>query len=314
MSPEKGKELEHRIFSEVEACLKNRGLIIMRNGYEHYDDGTEALRDSMVEEIMESYRREKAGEKKPFFIGKLGLQGAIAVACWNRGNGLQKEFILRRIDMNSATDEYTVSVLGDAIERSEFQMDVARPENVSSRFGEPINLCNQSSQLALEESELFSAFKAALDRISEVGKNGKLYCRTIQFYLEEFDEEMSKKDEISALTEFLGVSRSRAKIAKHWALKFLKRELSPFIDFDRYENLMQRKREIAGRFKKISNDDLLESYDRRYNLFLDPHLGQRIACNTRILSIKDGKKDKKSGGVELTVSKENKATVIDDVA
>jgi hypothetical protein len=30
--------------------------------------------------------------------------------------------------------------------------------------------------------------------------------------------------------------------------------------------------------------------------------------------MKDGKKDKKSGGVELMVSKENKATVIDDVA
>jgi hypothetical protein len=192
--------------------------------------------------------------------------------------------------MKSATDEYTVSVQGNSIDSSELQVDVARPENLSSRFGEPINFCNQSAQLALEEFELYSAFKAALDRISSIGKNGKLYSSTIQFYLEEFNEEMSKTDEISALAEFLGVSRSRAKIAKHWALKFLKRELSRFFDFDGYEKSMRRNRVIAKRFKKISNKNLLKSYDKRNNLFLHPYLGQRIACTIRVLSLVDGGK------------------------
>jgi hypothetical protein len=246
----------------------------------------------MVEEFIKSHNEERAGEKKPYFIGRLGLDRAIAVACNNRINDLQKKIILRRIDMKSAIDEYTVSVQGSAINSSELQVDVARPENVSSRFGEPINLCNQSAQLALEESELYSAFKAALDRLSAIGKNGKLYCRTIQFYLEEFDEEMSKKDEISALAEFLGVSRSRAKIAKHWALKFLKRELSHFIDFDGYENSMQRNRAIVGRFKKISKEKLLNSYDTRNNLFLHPYIGHRIACTIRVWSAVDGGKGK----------------------
>ena len=314
MSPEKEKELEQRIFLDVEACLKNRGLIKMRNGYEHYAEGTKAFRDSMVEEIMESHKREKEGTKKPFFTGKKGLEKAIAIACNNRINGFWKKTIYRRIDMNSATDEYTVSVQCNSIDSSELQVDVARPENVSSRFGEPLNLCNQSSQLALEESELFSAFKAALDRISQLGKNGKLYRKTIQFYLEDFDEKMSKEDEISALAEFLGVEREKAIITKYWARYFLKRDLSPFIDFDECSKSMKRNEELAAQFKKISDEDLLKSYDKRYNLFLDPYLGQRIACNTRILSIKNGKKDKKSGGVELTVAEENRATVIDVVA
>ena len=70
---------------------------------------------------MQSYRRERAGKKKPFFNGKLGLEGAIAIACNNRINGFRKKAISRRIDMNSAIDEYTVSVQGDSIDIANYR-------------------------------------------------------------------------------------------------------------------------------------------------------------------------------------------------
>jgi hypothetical protein len=315
MISSENSELARLIFSEVEACLKNRGLIKKLDGYEYYDEGAEAFRDSMVEEFIKSSNEERAGEKKPFFSGKLGLEGAIAVASGKRINGFWKKTISRQIDMNSAIDEYTVSVQGSAIDSSELQVDVARPENVSSRFGEPINLCNQSAQLALEEAELYSKFEAALDKLSSIGKNGKLYQKTIQFYLEDFDEKMSKKDEISALTAFLGVTRKKAKTIKHWALKFLKRELSPFIDFDECSKSMKRNKELAARFKKISDKDLLKSYDKRYNLFLHPYLGQRIACIIRVWSAVDGVKGQgPAPGKQEAVSDDNEAAVKSEVA
>ena len=314
MSSDKNNELEQRIFLNVETCFRNRGLIKMRNGHEHYVEGAEALIEKMVEEIMQSYRRERAGKKKPFFNGKLGLEGAIAIACNNRINGFRKKAISRRIDMNSAIDEYTVSVQGDSIDTSELQVDVARAENVSSRFGEPINLCNQSAQLALEESELYSAFKAALDKLSSIGKNGKLYRRTVQFYLEELDDEMPKKDEISALTKFLGVSRKKAINAKHWARKFLKRELSRFFDFDGCRKSMQKKRASAARFRKISNDDLLKSYDKRNSLFLHPYLGQRIACTIRVLSLINGGNEEEPALCNLEVVGDNNEAAVKNEA
>lgn len=317
MTPGHEKELELRTFLNVEACMRNRGLIKTRNGYEFYEEGAESFQDKMVEEIIEKYKMEKAGKKPPYFTGKLGLESATAVACYKRANDHRKKNILQQIDMNSTIDEYTVSVQYDLDafkDGSELLMEAARPENVSSRFGEPINVFNQSPLLALEELELLSAFWAALDRISLIDKNGKLYRRTIQFYLEDFDEKMSKKDEISALTEFLGVTRKKAITTKHWAQRFLKRELSPFINFDGCQKSMKKKRASATRFKKISNDGLLKSYDKRNSLFLHPYLGQRIACITRVLSLKDGKKGKKSGGVELSVAEENSVSVENEVA
>ena len=315
MYPEENRELELRIFLDVEACCRIRGLIKSQNGYEYYAEGAEAFIDKMAKEIKKKYKKEKAGKIKPYFTGKLGLESAISVACNKRINDLWKKNIFWQIYMNSAVDEFIVSVQGDAIDdSSELRMEAARIENVSSRFGEPINAYNQTALSALEESELFSAFETAFDRLSSIGKNGKLYFRTIQFYLEDFDDKMSKKDEISALTVFLGVTRKKAINTKHWAQRFLKRELSHFIDFDGYEKSMKRKRELAERFKKISNDDLLKSYDKRYSFFLNPYLGQRIACTIRVLSLINGEKCKKTGGVKPTVAEEKSVYVENEVA
>ena len=268
MTTKRELELEQRIFLDVEACCRKRGLIKVQNGYEYYAEGAEAFQNNMVKEIMQSYKNEQVGKKKPYFTGPKGLETAIAIACNKRINGFWKNNFLQEINRNYCMDEYTISFQGDFDtfdDGSELRMDAARPENVSSRFGEPINGYNQTALLALEEFELLSALMAGLDRLVTIGTNGKLYRRTIQFYLEHFDEKMTKSDEISALSEFLGVDQNNAIITKYWARNFLKRDLSYLVDFDGCKKSMTQKRELAKRFKRISNEDLLKILTLSYS-------------------------------------------------
>jgi hypothetical protein len=166
---------------------------------------------------------------------------------------------------------------------------------VSNRFEEPMSGLNQSPEGILEEKELLLAFREAHENLKTIGKNGKLYYKTILFYLEEYDEDMPKEAEITALANYLGVSRKKSIISRHWAFRFLERELVLHnINLEECRKSMRKKRVLAEQFKKISERALLEAYDKRSSRFLDPYLDEKKPRDIRIWRVIDGGKRGKS--------------------
>jgi hypothetical protein len=320
MTTEKEKRLKHCIRSYVEACCLKRGLIKIRNEYEFYMDGSESFIYEMVEEIYTDCEKEIAGLKKPFYTGPLGLKAAVSIACNKRINTFWRGHYLNKIYNKINADEYIFtpqSNLNTSGEEDGVRMEPARPENVSNRFGEPMSGLNQSPDRIHEEKELLLAFREAHENLKTIGENGKLYYKTILFYLEEYDENMPKKDEITALAKYLGVGRKRSRTIKWWARFHLMTQLSHQVDFEGCRKSIKKKRVLAERFRKISEVALLEAYDKRTSRFLDPYLDEKKPRDIRILRVIDGGKGGKSddGKPKNVAQKPPKVTtIIDEVA
>jgi hypothetical protein len=313
MTPEKGKRLKLCILLYVEAWCLKRGLIKIRDRYRYYKKGIKAFIDKMTAEIHADWQQEKAGVKKPFYTGPLGIKAAVAIACNKRINSFWKRHYLNDIFKKSIADEYIFQSSSNV----GYRMEAARPENVSNRFGEPMSGLNQSPHTVLEEKELLLAFRGAHENLKTIGENGKLYYKTILFYLEEHDEDMPKKAEITELAKYLGVSRKRARTIKWWARFHLMTQLSHQVDFEGCRKSIKKKRVLAKRFRKISDRDLLDAYDKRTSRFLDPYLDQKKPRDIRILRVIDGGKGGKSddGKPKNVAQKLPKVTtIIDEVA
>jgi hypothetical protein len=290
MSPEQTNDLKLRIYLNVEACCRKRGLIKKQNGYETYEEGLEYFINKQVNEIYKIYQKEKTGGKKPFFAGPKGIEMAIDIACNNRINDFIRNKCLQRIYQRLSLDEYQVSIQGDFEHynsSNSLQVDVARSENIS-RFGEPVKGYDQSPESVFEEAQLKEIFDREHEKLFYKGKDGPLYYKVIQFYLSGFNENLRKRDEILALSLFLGVNRTKAIEIKCRALKFLFQRLSESFDLGECKKIMRHKVALEKRFKKNSIKKLLEFYDTRNSLFLDPYVGQKIACTIWIWSIFNG--------------------------
>ena len=296
MSPDQSNKLKLLIFLKIEACCRKKGLIKKHNGHEMYEEGLESFIDKLCDEIYNSYQKERAGEKKPFFTGPKGLKGAIGITCHKRINDflIEKKY-LRRIYERHSSEEYIFSLHGNFEpynDANDKYVDVARAENLT-RFGEPVKGYNQSPESILEEAELKEVFEKEHEKLLTKGKDGPLYYNAIEFYLYGHNANLHKKDEISALSAFLGVDRKKTIEVKCRARKYLFDRLSEWFELDKCKKSMQHKRELEKLFKKISYKKLLKICDTRYSLFLNPYLGHKIACTIRELNIYCNKKGQK---------------------
>ena len=302
---------KREIFFQIEKWCKRRGLIKVfenkRNGfrYETYMEGTEGFIDKQLDDISHSFQRELAGEKEPFFISEIGFEVAIKGACYLRMNNLFKKCYFQGIQQIYLKDEYIAFLNRDFDPFScdgNKDWDVARIGN-GNEFYEPVSGYNRTAESIVLEKEQKFNFDKALNEIGNKPKNGPLYRKAIEFYIDGHAEDLKKREEITALSEFLGVSRKEAIKIKYWALKLLEIEIAKTFPLDEYRAIMKQKSDLAISFKEISIEKLLEIYDKRNSRFLDPYIDEKEPGPVRHLKVIDGggSKDKDSPGFETAI-------------
>ena len=254
MAGKKDKELALRIDQNVEACLGNNRF--------SSEDGFEKFKEDLKEEIYSSYMEEVEGYKKPFFTDPRGLESAISVMCNLRLKDFCKKRILQRISALTLRDEYTCSREVDCDpydDKEEMQWDVSRHMSTCG-FGEPVSGFNRTPEDVIMENEVKDIFDTQHQRLASRGTKGRLYFKVIEFYRDHFSEYKCKNDEISALSDFLNVSRQSAIDLKFQARNLFYREMNKVISLDEYREKVKQPKELQKRFKKISDKVLLKLY------------------------------------------------------
>jgi hypothetical protein len=259
----RNKKLRRRIFRKLESCCKWGGLIKKIGGYEFYDEKVEAFIKRFAKEIIKNYQKELAGLRKPFFTSPMGLEVAIEIAFRHRVNSLLRVIILERILRNLSVDEYIFSLSWDPEDPDESMgcLDAARQDNASS-FPELPSGFNSEPADDIEEAWVRTVFEREHLALQRKGKDGPLLYKTITFYRDGHAEGLNKKSEIGALSEFLQVSRKRARELKHRARKLLFEAISKEVPLLEERVKLTRKRVVALRFKRQSNRTLLLAYSR----------------------------------------------------
>jgi hypothetical protein len=239
------------------------------NGTEHFEEGAQGFMEKLSDEIYERYQAESEGQKTPFFTEQTerkSLESAIGFACYRRTMNFSREAHLQRIYRTLHSEEYIVYREGDAdlyADVSERRYEVGREEDLSW-FWEPLSGVNRSPESVLEEKQLNTIFDKEHQELKKKGKDGPLYYKAILFYLKGYHHGLSKRDEMTALSRFLGENRKRTREIKCRARKFLFEAMSQTYDLHKHRRNIRKRQMLAKRLtKKISEKKLAEIYRKQ---------------------------------------------------
>ena len=247
------KELKRIIRLRIEECMNNDWL----SGVSGY----QKKKENIYYEVLRGIDRETAGKAEPFFTAD--LEKAISVVCNRRKATLSRENKIQRIIRKCQLSDYTVEKKGaydpDADSQSQ-SLDFSKRENIGYRFGETPSAYNENPEEIVYYEQLYYCFDVSWHDLLSKGKDGAKLFKVIEFYAEHYDESMTKKAEITALSKYLGESRKRTSELKCKALRHIWDSINPTFSLEKYSN---KNNKAQKRSRIIPDKELLQSYSAR---------------------------------------------------